>query len=114
MKTEKQIRFDLSEERKLKALKGKTVSKKLEEHYHTAIKTVQTLSIDKVKSEREKLLTELKLIESKFDSYFQNFTAFRLKNEANHKDAVRKEFNKVYELTKLKTRLKWVDYVLEI
>ena len=113
MKTEKEIRNDLHNEKQSKIAKGKTISKNLEDHYLTAIKTVQTLSIEKVSQEREKLLNELKLIEGKYQSYYDNFTFFKLKNEANHKAEVRKEFEKVYDLKKLKTRLKWVNYVLE-
>jgi len=62
--------------------------------------------------ERQKLLDELKKTESLFPDYLKNFTAFRLKHEENHRKAVRKEFNKAFQISKLKNRIKWLNYLL--
>ena len=79
-------------------------------HYLTAIKTVQNLTEEKVRIERGKLIEEIALINSKWESYLLNFTAFRLKHGINHEKAVKKEFKKVYGLQKMNNRLKWINY----
>ena len=113
MKTKKQIRLDLNKRKKELKDKGKTMGETAESHYLTAIKTVQNLTIEKIKGQRKKLIDHIDLIDGKYNIYFENFTAFRLKNDLTHELAVRKEFKKVYGLTKLNNRLKWINYVLE-
>ena len=114
MKTELEIRHDLSLAKKEAKEKGKKIGTKAESNYLTAIKTVQHLSQEKVLLEKEKLINEIKLISEKWDSYLSNFTGFRLKYQDAHEKAVRKEFNKVYEMPKFRLRLKWIDYVLDV
>ena len=114
MKTEKEIRDDLHEVKAQRRVEGKKpLGPAAESHYYTAIRTVQTLSREEVIRERDKLQEIIKTTSDKWPDYFENFTAFRLKHEANHEAAVKTEFNKVYGLPKLKHRLKWVNYVLE-
>ena len=113
MKTELEIRHDLNLAKKEAKVKGKTIGAKAESHYLTAIKNVQHLSKDKILIEKAKLITSIEVISKKWDSYLDNFTGFRLKYQDAHEKAVRKEFNKVYEIFKIKLRLKWINYILD-
>ncbi len=68
---------------------------------------------DQVRFERQKLRDELKKINDLFPQYLLNFTAFRKKDEDEHERLVKKEFNKVFKISKLKSKIKQLDYLLE-
>lgn len=107
MKTEQEIRQDLHDLKQ-----QKSVGKAVENHYLTAIKTVQALDEEQVKREREKLREQIKVVNSKWPAFLEARPQ-TAKHFHVHEKAVKAEFNKTYDLPKLKTRLKWLNYLLD-
>lgn len=66
-----------------------------------------------IKREYKKVIEQKKSIESKFDEYFANFTAFKVKDEHKQKQLVKKEFKKVFEIAKIDRRIKVLKYIVE-
>jgi hypothetical protein len=110
MKTEKDILFDaqlIVEE----ALSQKKKKPSLT-FYTDAIKIVKVMSSDEVHLELTKARNNLGQTLDSFDSYLKNFTLFRRKNEEQHLRDVRKHFDKVFEISKKKSRIKHLEYIL--
>lgn len=77
-------------------------------------KISRVMTHNEVALERAKLASQLKHLESIFPSFLDNFTLFRFKDEEVHKRKVRKVFNKEFEIPKIKTRIRDLDYLLNI
>ena len=111
MKTVEDITADMIEIVEQAKAKGKKKRPSLKKYVEFK-KVVSTQTEEKVIFERKKLIDELKKINNLFPEYLKNFTAFRLKHDKQHEEAVKKEFNRVFEVLKLKAKIKDLNYLL--
>lgn len=80
--------------------------------YTDAIKIVKVMNEDEVGTELVKAKAILKQTLNSFNTYLNNFTQFRRKDDDQHKKDVKKHFNKAFQISKMKSRIKHLEYIL--